>query len=162
MGHIHPGHQRVDQALALGGQRIAGGFVGETRAYLQKQGNPIDNLYQEAEMDSRYVDTHLAEKITLEDIARKFLVSQSTISQTFRQKMGISFYRYVTQRRLIAAKTEILAGCQLESLYETVGFSDYSTFYRAFRREYGISPSQYRKLQAGNLLFQEKTSTQPQ
>ena len=135
---------------------------GEIRAYLQKQGNPIDNLYQEAEMDSRYVDTHLAEKITLEDIARKFLVSQSTISQTFRQKMGISFYRYVTQRRLIAAKTEILAGCQLESLYETMGFSDYSTFYRAFRREYGISPSQYRKLQAGNLLFQEKTSTQPQ
>lgn len=35
---------------------------GEIRAYLQKQGNPIDNLYQEAEMDSRYVDTHLAEK----------------------------------------------------------------------------------------------------
>lgn len=95
----------------------------------------------------RHIEAHLAEKITLEDTARKFLVSQSTISQTFRQKMDISFYRYVTQRRLIAAKTEILAGRPLETLYETVGFSDYSTFYRAFRREYGISPSQYRRLQ---------------
>lgn len=94
-----------------------------------------------------YIEAHLAEKITLESTARQFLVSQSTISQTFRQKLGISFYRFVTQRRLIAAKTEILAGKPLETLYETVGFSDYSTFYRAFRREYGISPSQYRKLQ---------------
>lgn len=94
-----------------------------------------------------YVENHLAEKITLETTARRFLVSQSTISQTFRQKMGISFYRFVTQRRLIAAKTEILAGKPLETLYETVGFSDYSTFFRAFRREYGIAPSQYRKMQ---------------
>lgn len=109
----------------------------------------------------RHIEAHLGEKITLEDTARKFLVSQSTISQTFRQKMDISFYRYVTQRRLIAAKSEILAGHQLETLYETVGFSDYSTFYRAFRREYGISPSQYRKLQASNLLAQQKEPTQP-
>lgn len=113
---------------------------GEMPAPMVEQHELLDDLVQ-------YVEVHLAEKITLEDTARRFLVSQSTISQTFRQKMGISFYRFVTQRRLIAAKTEILAGRQLETLYETVGFSDYSTFYRAFRREYGISPSQYRKLQ---------------
>ena len=35
---------------------------GEIRAYLQKQGNPIDNLYQEAEMDSRHVEAHLADR----------------------------------------------------------------------------------------------------
>lgn len=94
-----------------------------------------------------YIESHMSEKITLEATARQFLVSQSTISQTFRQKLGISFYRFVTQRRLIAAKSAILEGKPLESLYEEVGFSDYSTFYRAFRREYGISPSQYRKIQ---------------
>lgn len=93
-----------------------------------------------------YIESHLSEKITLEATARQFLVSQSTISQIFRQKMGISFYRFVTQRRLIAAKSTILEGKPLESLYAEVGFSDYSTFYRAFRREYGISPSQFRKI----------------
>lgn len=93
-----------------------------------------------------YVEEHLAEKITLADVAKHFWVSQSTITQTFRNKMGVSFYRCVTQRRLIAAKTLILQGLPLESVNEKVGFTDYSTFYRAFKQEFGISPRQYRKM----------------
>ena len=94
-----------------------------------------------------YVEEHLDQKITLADVAKHFWVSQSTISQTFRNKMGVSFYRCVTQRRLIAAKALILDGVPLETVGERVGFSDYSGFYRAFRQEYGISPRQFRKLQ---------------
>ena len=94
-----------------------------------------------------YIETHLADKITLGEIARHFYVSESTISQTFRQKMGVSFHRCVTQRRLIAAKTLITEGIALEVVSQQVGFSDYSSFYRAFKQEYGISPRQYRKLQ---------------
>lgn len=94
-----------------------------------------------------YVEEHLAEKITLAEVAKHFWVSQSTISQTFRNKMGVSFYRSVTQRRLIAAKSLILQGLPLESINEKVGFTDYSTFYRAFKQEFGISPRQFRKKQ---------------
>lgn len=95
-----------------------------------------------------YVEEHLSEKITLADIARNFYVSESTITQTFRKKMGISFYRCVTQRRLIAAKKLIENGTSLDSTAEQVGFSDYSSFFRAFKQEYGISPRQYRKMQS--------------
>lgn len=94
-----------------------------------------------------YVEDHLAEKIALEDVAKLFYVSPSTISKTFRQKMDISFYRCVTQRRLIAAKSLIQQGIPLEMVNDQVGFSDYSSFYRAFRQEYGISPRQFRRLQ---------------
>jgi AraC-like DNA-binding protein len=94
-----------------------------------------------------YVETHLAEKITLEDTAGRFWVSQSTITQTFRKQMGVSFYRCVTQRRLISAKSLIEQEIPLEDVGRRVGFSDYSTFYRAFKKEFGISPRQYRKLQ---------------
>jgi len=94
-----------------------------------------------------YVEEHLDQKITLADVAKHFWVSQSTISQTFRNKMGVSFYRCVTQRRLIAAKTLILQGMPLEQVNEKVGFTDYSTFYRAFKQEFGIAPRQFRKLQ---------------
>jgi AraC-like DNA-binding protein len=94
-----------------------------------------------------YIEENLSGKITLEETARRLYVSQSTITQAFRKKMGVSFYRCVTQRRLIAAKTLIGEGMQLETVGQHVGFSDYSTFYRAFKQEFGISPRQYRKLQ---------------
>ena len=94
-----------------------------------------------------YVELHLAEKITLEDVARQFWVSQSTVSQVFRQKMGVSFYRCVTQRRLIAAKSLIAEGVALEDVSIRTGFADYSRFYRAIKKEYGIPPRQYRKMQ---------------
>ena len=96
-----------------------------------------------------YIEAHLSERITLGDIAKHFWVSQSTISQTFKNKLGVSFYRCVTQRRLIAAKTLIIEGLPLENVGQKVGFSDYSSFYRAFKQEFGISPRQFRKKQDG-------------
>lgn len=95
-----------------------------------------------------YIEHNLSQKITLSDTAKRFWVSESTISQTFKEKMGVSFYHFVTQRRLIMAKIMILEGEAMEEISEAVGFGDYSTFYRAFKQEYGISPRQYRKLQA--------------
>lgn len=93
-----------------------------------------------------YIEEHLDGNLTLVDTSAHFFVSESTITHSFRKKMGVSFHHYVTQRRLIAAKTLIQQGHSLESIGEQVGFSDYSSFYRAFKKEFGISPRQYRKL----------------
>ena len=93
-----------------------------------------------------YIEMHLGDKITLEDTAKHFYVSVSTITQLFRQKMGTSFYHCVTQQRLIAAKTMIAEGKHLEEVSRLVGFTDYSSFYRAFKKEYGITPRQYTQL----------------
>ena len=94
-----------------------------------------------------YIENHLSEKITLSEIAKQFYVSESTVSHLFQKRMGVSFYRCVTQRRLIAAKNLILSGCTLERVAEQTGFSDYSSFYRAFKGEFGISPRQFRTQQ---------------
>ena len=94
-----------------------------------------------------FIEENLAEKITLADAARHLYVSESTVSQTFRYKMGVSFHQCLTQRRLIEAKQLILRDILLEDVGMAVGFPDYSTFYRAFKKEFGISPRQYRKLQ---------------
>lgn len=116
------------------------------RAIIEKTANPLRaEKPQLLDQVMAYVEQHLTDKITLSEIARHFYVSESTVSQTFRKKMGISFYRCVTQRRLIAAKSLIEEGTLLETVGRQVGFADYSSFYRAFRQEYGISPRQYRK-----------------
>ena len=94
-----------------------------------------------------YVESGFAKDIVIRDVAKEFYVSDSTISHLFKQRLGISFYRFVTQRRLIAAKKLIEKDVALETVAIQVGFQDYSGFYRAFKKEYGISPRQYRNIQ---------------
>lgn len=94
-----------------------------------------------------FIEENYSRRFTIGDLAARLYVSSSTISHLFKEKMGVSVYRYVTQRRLIAAKPLIEAGEPLEEVCLRVGFADYSGFYRAFKQEYGISPQRYRNLQ---------------
>ena len=93
-----------------------------------------------------YIEKQYSTPLSVSETAKKFYVSNSTVSHLFKQKIGVSFYQYVTQRRLIAGKLLIEQGLPMEAAATQTGFSTYSGFYRAFRQEYGISPRQYRKL----------------
>ena len=88
----------------------------------------------------------LPEKLTLEGTADRFWISSTTLSGLFRQKMGISFYQYILQRRVAEAKNLIYDQEPIEKIPGKVGFGDYSAFFRAFKKEVGISPRQFRKL----------------
>lgn len=93
-----------------------------------------------------YVEANLSSPISIKSTAHHFLVSESTISQLFSKRLGVSYYRFVNQRRLIAAKQLILNGEQLIDVANKVGFNDYSSFYKAFKGQFGISPTEYKKL----------------
>ena len=95
----------------------------------------------------RYVENNKGGKVSISAAARELLVSESSISHLCRKKLGVSFYRYVTQQRLVTAKQLMLEGYPLTRAGEAAGFCDYSSFYRAFRQEYGFSPKEYRELQ---------------
>lgn len=94
---------------------------------------------------SVYVDAHLTEKVTLKDLADYCCVSISTITQLFQKEGGTTFHQYLTQRRMEAAMTLIRSGTPLEEAGKCVGYGDHSTFYRAFRSTFGMSPREYQR-----------------
>ena len=94
-----------------------------------------------------YIENHLGDSLSAQTLGHHFGISESSVRQLFRQKMDISFHRYVIKKRLIAAKSKISADIPLEQIAHEIGFADYSAFYRAFKKEYGISPSEYRNFE---------------
>lgn len=94
-----------------------------------------------------YIEDHYHQKLSMKEIGMHFYISERTISILFRKRLGVSFHQFLTQRRLIAAKTLILEGTSLEIVSERVGFRDYSAFFRAFRSEFGIAPRDFKKLE---------------
>lgn len=118
-----------------------------TRAHMEQSAGTMKAEKPELlDRITAYIEQNFAQHITVEDLAKQFYVSNSTISHLFKQRMGVSLYRYITQRRLIAAKSLIAQKVAMEEIAHRVGFVDYSTFYRAFKQEYGISPRQFSQL----------------
>ena len=93
-----------------------------------------------------YIENNLSESLTLDSIAAHFYISRSAVSKFFREEMDTSFHRFLTQRRLILAKQLISGGEGLERVAQLCGFTDYSVFYKAFKKEYGLSPREFAKL----------------
>lgn len=94
----------------------------------------------------RYVQNNLCGDLSLGAVASVFYTSKFNISHIFKQEMRVSYYQYVIQMRLIAGKNHILAGVPINKVWEQCGFSDHTAFYRAFRKWYGINPSQFKKV----------------
>lgn len=87
-----------------------------------------------------YITEHSAEELSLEQIAHELYVSKYHLSHTFRQEVGVSIYRYIMLRRLLTARQLLSGGMSAGDVCTACGFSDYSSFYRAFKAEYGTSP----------------------
>lgn len=90
-----------------------------------------------------YIDTHLEEDLTLEHLALVFFVSKYYISHVFKNNMGIPIHQYILKKRLYACKDAISSQMSITQAYQMFGFGDYSSFYRAFKKEFGISPKEF-------------------
>ncbi len=92
-----------------------------------------------------YIEDHLADSLSLADLAAIVLMSEFHFARSFKAAMGESPYRYVTQRRIERAKV-FLAVTQLSvaEISERVGFSNQSHFTAQFRKLTGTTPKRYR------------------
>ncbi len=93
-----------------------------------------------------YIEEHLAEDITVADLANVACLSIFHFSRAFAATMGMPPHRYVSQRRLESAKVMIATGrASLREIALDSQFSSESSFTRAFRRAIGMTPAAYRR-----------------
>lgn len=92
---------------------------------------------------THYVDTHLDEPLSLDALAQQFYLSKYYLVHLFRENTGLSVHQYILKKRLAACCDAMLGGAAVGEVCQQWGFGDYSAFYRAFRKEYGMSPSAY-------------------
>lgn len=115
------------------------------KAYEQK--NPL-LIRQEASLYQNlltYIDNNLTKQILLEDIAAEFYVSKYHISHLFKDNLGISIHQYILKKRLNLFKDYLRETGDIQDAYLKSGFTEYSVFFRAFKKEFGISPSVFKK-----------------
>jgi AraC family transcriptional regulator len=93
-----------------------------------------------------YVEEHLAEDITVADLANVACLSIFHFTRAFAGAMGVPPHRYVSRRRLESAKAMLATGrASLSEIALESRFSSQSSFTRAFRRATGATPAEYRR-----------------
>ena len=80
------------------------------------------------------IDKKYTEKLTVDEIAKSLYISPSTLSHKFTDELSISVYQYITKKRLVSVYERIKQGESLTSAALNSGFSDYSCFYRLYKK----------------------------
>ena len=94
----------------------------------------------------KYIDDNISEDLTLSFIAKKCFYNPSYFSRVFKEKVGMTFSKYLSTRRVERAISILNDGGRPDEVAEAVGFASKSALYRAFLREKGLSLSDYRKM----------------
>ena len=92
----------------------------------------------------RYITEHFSEPLTLEDVAAEFFVSKSYLNRHFKAYTNSTVYAYIMALRLTHARRMLREGIPAVEAGRECGFSDYSTFYKAFKTQTGLSPQQFK------------------
>lgn len=99
-------------------------------------------VYQEKVVDViAYIQEHLNEEISIDDLAEQFYISKYYLMRQFKLATGYSIHRYINEKRILTAKSMIMAGMPASKACFECGFSEYSTFARRFKEIVGTSPS---------------------
>lgn len=92
-----------------------------------------------------YLNNHFSEKITLQETAKRTAMSKTTFCKAFYSVIGETFNSYLNRKRIENAASLMKKGESAAVAAALSGYSDFSTFYRNFKKALGVSPAEYLK-----------------
>ncbi len=111
------------------------------RNFLSGSGEMETQLSGRVAQIRNYIDTHLEEDLSIEQIAEEFFVSKYHMMRQFREQTGQSVHNYLTERRLLHARALISSGMRATESCFRSGFRSYSSFTRAYGKRFGVTPT---------------------
>ncbi|MFT9055789.1 MAG: helix-turn-helix domain-containing protein [Ethanoligenens sp.] len=96
-----------------------------------------------------YIEDHLDEALTLDEVAARAGYSKYHFGRMFRQATGCTVHQYIRKRRLTeAARALIRTDLPVVEIALAAGYESHQSFTQAFRAVYRLSPSAFRKQRA--------------
>lgn len=88
----------------------------------------------------RYVNENITLSLSPESIAKRFFISRTALYSLFKETAGCGVTEYINIKRLLMAKEKIISGEKPTNVFGQCGFNDYSVFFRAYKKRFGLSP----------------------
>lgn len=88
-----------------------------------------------------YIDGHLTDLPDGDGLAERVYLSKYHLMRLFRKETGESLHGYISRRRLQAARELIGSGIGVTDACFQVGYGSYSSFFRAYVKQFGVSPT---------------------
>lgn len=93
----------------------------------------------------QYLNEHLTDSITLDDLSGRFFISKYYMNRAFKKATGTTVMDYLIYKRVVMARQLILNGHTAADAALETGFGDYSSFYRAYKKVMGRRPGADKK-----------------
>ena len=89
---------------------------------------------------------NLSERVTIEELSRKYLMNATTLKRVFKQVYGETIAAQIKKHRMEAAATRLrTTQDDVAAIAQAVGYESQSRFTAAFKETYGELPSEYRR-----------------
>lgn len=89
----------------------------------------------------RYINEHLDSDLSLQTLAQKYYLSKYHMMRKFKEETGYTMHSYINSKRLLLARSLIEDGLPVMKAARQSGFHDYTTFVKAYKKQFGSAPT---------------------
>ena len=114
------------------------------RIFLRTSSSPDEKTYSsdtQVEQLLKYINRNLSENLSIDQLANRFFFSKYHMMRKFKNETGYTIHTYITSKRLLMARSLISQGMPVMKAAQASGFHDYTTFVRAYKKQFGKAPS---------------------